>query len=961
MKKGIWASHHFGLISAVFSTALAVMLALAWEAHAAFDAPAPNVEKKVGPVRTDVSAINSYNRVHRRSNIWMNITNYGYFGNDGSERSSADDDPCRPGEWAPQCEYPGGSGVQYLFMGALWLGALVRAEGYEYPRVSVGADGWLYTREFWPGEGATYSLENGIMERTTLPIRYDCLGNYIEAFQDSAVSEQDFVCSYADTLTENFYLDDDQIDGPHSPLGIKITQKSYTWTYNYAQNFIIIDWEIENIAGNYLKNLYVGLYIDADVGHRSERVRHNDDICGFQKWFYYTRGDGTPDSSVINTAWIADNDGRPKDVASGANFSCSAVTGVRVVRAPNPKLRTSFNWWISNGDADLDFGPAWKDDAAPGGWTDVFGTPMGDVKKYFVLKNREFDYDQVYVASSDVIESQTQQFRDRWDPETILEEHEWKIPGQDDDTPRDVITDLADGYDTRYLLSWGPLGIFDHIDQAGNRIYRLNPGEKFSMTIAYVAGDNFHDRNSPQPSDTDIDPTRFNFNSLRYNADWAARVYDNPMIDTPIHDWGNDHQPGTNDAGGSEGDGTLDTGDGWYGEDTGEDGLYALNIGDVAYRWEGGVRREYAYSGPDIGENDGHLSAVEDGLERPEELDYTRSNGMLDFGDGYPDFQGPPPPPAPDLKNLTKPRTIWVTPDDPVVFDEEFLSNNIVLTWNKFPSEDSLYMDPFSREWDFEGYRIYVANIALEREFSFIDEFDRVDYALFSLLDSLACRPVSTPDSLPADTSIGGIDLVRKTVGNNIGFYGHENLVFDAENGDYYYIIRDAHPMIPKYYAVTAYDYGDYKSGTQPLESAKIANAIYLAPSGTDRDPVRVVPNPYRANEDYTVRHGGVSWENRDDGTPDFYPQVDRRMCFYNLPRKCLIRIYTVAGDMITMIPHNIEGDRNQDWEAEFAEFWDLNSRNKQQVVSGMYLFTVEDMTDENKGDIQVGKFVIIR
>lgn len=918
-------------------------------------------DDKTGPVRTDVSQINAYNRVHRRSNIWINISNYGFFGNNSQGRSDANDDPCRPGEWAPQAEYPGGSGNQYLFMGALWLGAMVRAEGYEFPRVSVGSDGWLAThKEFWPGEGEEYSLENGITERTTLPLDYDCLGNYIGTFRDSAVSEQDFVCSYADTLTESYFLDDDPVDGPHSPLGIEITQKSYAWTYNYAQNFIIIDWEIENIAGNYLKNLYVGLYIDADVGHRSENLRYEDDICGFQKWYYYTLANGEPDSSLINTAWIADNDGREQDITSGSDFSCPAVTGVRVVRAPNPELRTSFNWWISNGDADLDFGPAWKDDGAPGAWTDVYGTPMGDVKKYFVLSNREFDYDQTFINQPDYIREHPQQFRDRWNPDVIEEEHEWKIPGVDDETPEDLVDDLANGYDTRYLLSWGPLGIFDHIDEAGNRIYRLNPGEKFSMTIAYVAGDNFHDKNNPQPTDETIDPDKFNFNSLRYNADWAARVYDNPMIDTPIYDWGNDHIQGSNDPDGSEGDGILDTGDGWYGEDVGVDGLFAENVGDVAYKWEGGVKREYIYPGPDEGENDGHFSYEEDQLERPEILEYTRLNGQLDYGDGYPDFQGPPPPNSPDLDFLREPRTVR-TAEGTRTFDADFLTRNVVLTWNKFPSEDPAYTDPFSREWDFEGYRVYVSNALIEKEFSFMDEFDRIDYAMYSETDSLASKPVSIPDSLPPYQNVGGVDLYRRPVGKNVGFTGHENMLLDTTSGDYFYIVEDAHPIIPRYYSVTAFDYGDYKTGTQSLESAKIANAVYVAPSGIDTKEVMVVPNPYRADVNYRVRHGGISWENRDDGTPEFFPQIDRRLYFYNLPKKCLIRIFTVAGDIVAIVPHNVEGDLNQDWEADFAEAWDLNSRNKQQVVAGMYLFTVEDMTEENNGDIETGKFVIIR
>ncbi|NIO09855.1 MAG: hypothetical protein GTO40_18360, partial [Deltaproteobacteria bacterium] len=41
---------------------------------------------------------------------------------------------------APSAEYPAGSGVEYLFWGGLWIGALVE----DYPYVSVGCDGWRW-------------------------------------------------------------------------------------------------------------------------------------------------------------------------------------------------------------------------------------------------------------------------------------------------------------------------------------------------------------------------------------------------------------------------------------------------------------------------------------------------------------------------------------------------------------------------------------------------------------------------------------------------------------------------------------------------------------------------------------------------------------------------------------------------------------------------------------------------
>ncbi|MBC8277153.1 MAG: hypothetical protein H8E46_02905, partial [FCB group bacterium] len=98
--------------------------------------------------QADVANPNVQNRVHRRSNMWMNITNWGFFGNYfiNSVFDPPMDDPEYPGNYAPQCEFPGGSDIQYLYQGALWVGALVQQEGLEFPRVSVGTGGWFAPR-----------------------------------------------------------------------------------------------------------------------------------------------------------------------------------------------------------------------------------------------------------------------------------------------------------------------------------------------------------------------------------------------------------------------------------------------------------------------------------------------------------------------------------------------------------------------------------------------------------------------------------------------------------------------------------------------------------------------------------------------------------------------------------------------------------------------------------------------
>ncbi|MFH1733740.1 MAG: hypothetical protein ABIE92_03440 [bacterium] len=882
----------------------------------------PAWDAKNPPRGIDVSNIARTNRTHRKGNLWLTVTNWGFFGNFSSSSTRAFDDPEYPGLWAPQCEYPGNSDVQYLYQGGLWVGALVQDSGFEFPRVSIGTAGWVEGHEFQPGEvGGLPIEEHGILERSSIQNSVNRLGEMV--YSPDAIGEQDFVAVYTDTLTESFWVMNDVTDGPHFPLGIRVEQKSYSWSYNYAQEFILIDYTIENIASNFLKNFYIGFYVDCDVGWEGTGRPQDDDISGFQQWYYYDRTlpDGTkvPDSLIINTAWTADNDGRPPDVESGSDFTCPAVTGVRVVRAPNPRLRTSFNWWIRNDNSDLDYGPAWIDDEAQNDWTSTWGTPVGDARKYFVLSNGEFDFDQVRVNDADWIQSHPQELRDAEDPSIILETHDWKIePNQD------YATDIANGFDSRYMISWGPLGIFDHTDESGNDIYRLNPGEKFNMTVAYVAGPGFHDTKNPQDDPDNIDSDKFNFANLRYNAAWAARVYDNEMIDS--------------------------NGDGWYGEDVGTDGLYATEVGDsVAYF--GVFQGFYLGPDPDGSERNGRLDEGEDDIWRPEfvlderygelNIGYMRNNNVLDPGDGVPDFRGPPPPPIPELSF-------------------ELTDSEVILRWQD-NAEDPGYYDPFSYAQDFEGYRVYVSNSGLENDYNIIADFDQVDFSYYSANDSLITHP-DTRTNAPPDTVINNVTYWRQPVGQNTGLEA-----IRETDSTYIYVISNAHPGFPRYYAVCSYDYGDPRSGTEPLETSRSANAIYVAPSGQPGNPVIVVPNPYRAYDNYTQAYsGGLSWENQNDGTPQFFPQTDRRIEFMNLPAQCLIRIYTVAGDMVQIIPHssttiNDLGDANLQWTSVYSESWDLNSRNDQQVVSGIYLFSVEDLTPGNRGAIQTGKFVVIR
>jgi hypothetical protein len=188
----------------------------------------------------------------------------------------------------------------------------------------------------------------------------------------------------------------------------------------------------------------------------------------------------------------------------------------------------------------------------------------------------------------------------------------------------------------------------------------------------------------------------------------------------------------------------------------------------------------------------------------------------------------------------------------------------------------------------------------------------------------------------------------------------------DGYHVEYRYRLEGVQSLYPRFYAVTAYDFGDYQTGTEPLETAKSCNAIRQAPSGDPGREVRVVPNPYRFDQDYTTQQSfgnsqqGLAWENQDDGSSAYLPSQDRRLEFMNLPYQCLIRIFTLSGDVVQIIPHNLEGDTSR-WDSDFSEAWDLNNRNFQQAASGLYYFSVEDKTPGNDGTMATGKFVILK
>jgi len=416
---------------------------------------------------------------HNVGKIVLSVTNHGVFGTGFAIPSPID---CFTAESVPSCEYPKGSNQQYLFAGAFWIGAVVGNDTL----VSLGADGWQKCWELYPDE----SPFGDMIRRSTLDPE--------SPEYNGAISEQDYIAVYTDTFTSGVSgLCPDYMDGrPHMPLNIEVTQRSYSWSYGYAEDFVLFDYSIKNIGGVALNNVYMGIYVDGDVLKQGGIGGYEDDICGFITSYDMQYG-ACEYTDTVNAAWIADNDG---DFFGLGIDQVPHVTATRVLRTPSDSLEISFNWWISNGNVSYDFGPRMKIGDFRDFGTGGLGTPMGDRNKYYMLRNGEFDYDQIFTESIT--------------PEDPL----WMYPNQT------IAHSYSIGYDTRYLLSFGPFDIF--------------AGQSLPITFAYVGGEFLHVNvtnysdyllNSYQP---EIYYDNLEFTDLVTNANWASWIYDNPGVDT---------------------------------------------------------------------------------------------------------------------------------------------------------------------------------------------------------------------------------------------------------------------------------------------------------------------------------------------------------------------------------------------------------------------------------------------
>ncbi len=158
---------------------------------------------------------------HKIGTIWMRVTNFSMVGDDAYR------------DRTPSADWPGGSGNSYMYRGSIWLTGT---------RNGVRSTSSTEDKEFAPlSLVGKESILNGIGERTTT--------------------------KFTDAIKTN---------EAHIPIGLEITQQSYAYALNFADDFIIFKYSLKNVGldttGNgvadntsAIKNVHFTFRMDGDI------------------------------------------------------------------------------------------------------------------------------------------------------------------------------------------------------------------------------------------------------------------------------------------------------------------------------------------------------------------------------------------------------------------------------------------------------------------------------------------------------------------------------------------------------------------------------------------------------------------------------------------------------------------------------------------------------------------------
>ncbi len=183
-------------------------------------------------------------KFHKIGTMWTRVTNFGKTGDDAYQGRT------------PSCDWPGGSGNSYMYRGSIWLTAKV--------------DGVVHSTH---PEDSEYSPIDSV---------------HLLVGDQATRGEQETFTRYYDVSTP-------QSPG-HFPLGLEVTERTYSWSESYRDDFIIYEFTIKNVGIDTdadgipdtprdLDEFYFTYRLDGDVSKKSDwptegAYVNEDDLAG---------------------------------------------------------------------------------------------------------------------------------------------------------------------------------------------------------------------------------------------------------------------------------------------------------------------------------------------------------------------------------------------------------------------------------------------------------------------------------------------------------------------------------------------------------------------------------------------------------------------------------------------------------------------------------------------------------
>jgi len=752
----------------------------------------------------------------------------------------------------------GWRGAEYLYQAGLWIGAVASDN---LPHVSTAA----YEFELRPPLDPVYNVYqsfegapggnrlgfsaadddgDGRIDEDFLNGRDDDGDRRIDEDYE-AISQQMYSCEYWDNTQEAL----EQLP-EHRAMNLYIQQRSFAWSTAGSNEFVGVDYKITNVGQERLRNVFIGFFVDADAGPKSNPNFFTDDQVGFAQidTTVFDLSQSGPCAEVpikMDIAYIYDfpDDGDKFNGGDVPGYFGTLFLGHTTdregIRAPSAvKIHTMAYF---SGDQPY-----------------PLGDPNTDLERYDLLGKGEIPERGGQVTPRD---------------------YRWVISAG---PFRELLPDSSLVFQSCFVIGHGYEGMIQNAITA-QRIFNgqfkdvdLNPttgvGGRETCMTAKADGSAFEWRD---PCDTT--GTRITFKNTTCEPDY--------FVDNDC-----------NDCTGIEGKETL-------------------------IHWVGTV----APPSPATNLDPDYRSGAP--LAPSQQVVLSPARGSAASARTYPEGD-----------------------------------QLATILWDNF---SELRADPILRRIVFEGYRVWRVDGwsrpqgstgPSPNEWQLIKEFERHPK------DGLGS---SSPNYLGAivDSSAAAIEVVETGDPNHpletryeIGRYRYTDTK-GLKNGMVYFYditafsrwmepvglpdttIIEGDPGTPPDTIITLPDSLQFELGGRP---AALETEIIIPrwSASQDIEEVIVVPNPYIAGRQ------PIGW----DLTPSDSDPTGTRIAFARLPDgKSTIHIYTLAGDLVRSLEHDT---RSQGGTA----FWNLVSRNGQDVVSGVYLFTV----DSDKGTKR-GRFVIIR